>query len=67
MARLEFDDDDEFRFNDALTHEGHMRQNGISTWFGIKTAIMVSYGLEFIGPVNTVKVMSGIVSLPLRG
>ena len=22
------DDDDEFRFNDASTHEGHLRQNG---------------------------------------
>ena len=21
-------DDDEFRFNDASTHEGHLRQNG---------------------------------------
>ena len=23
-----YDDDDEFRFNDASTHEGHLRQNG---------------------------------------
>ena len=26
-------DDDEFRFNDASTHEGHLRQNGELTWF----------------------------------
>ena len=25
-------DDDEFRFNDASTHEGHLRQNGELTW-----------------------------------
>ena len=25
---LSRDDDDEFRFNDASTHEGHLRQNG---------------------------------------
>ena len=25
------DDDDDFGFNDASTHEGHLRQNGIST------------------------------------
>ena len=25
------DDDDEFRFNDASIHEGHLRQNGILT------------------------------------
>ena len=27
------EDDDEFGFNDASTHEGHLRQNCISTWF----------------------------------
>ena len=26
-------DDDEFRFNNASTHEGHLRQNGELTWF----------------------------------
>ena len=35
-------DDDEFRFNDTSTHEGHLRQNGILTWFGIETAIMIT-------------------------
>ena len=30
--------DDEFRFNDATTHEGHLRQNGILTSFDIETA-----------------------------
>ena len=34
--------DDEFRFNDTSTHEGHLRQNGILTWFGIETAIMIT-------------------------
>ena len=36
-------DDDEFRFNDASTHEGHLRQNGKLTWFCNETAIKVSY------------------------
>ena len=34
------DDDNEFRFNDASTHEGNLRQNGRSTWFRIETAII---------------------------
>ena len=29
-------DDDEFRFNDTSTHEGHLRQNGVLTWFSIQ-------------------------------
>ena len=33
------DDDDEFRFNDASTHEGHLRQNGELTWFCNETVI----------------------------
>ena len=37
-------DDDEFRFNDASTHEGHLRQNGELTWFCSETIIMVSLG-----------------------
>ena len=37
------DDYDEFRFNDASTHEGHLRQNGVLTWFCYETAIMMSY------------------------
>ena len=37
------DDDDEFRFNDASTHEGHLRQNGELTWFCSETIIMVSH------------------------
>ena len=34
-------DDNKFRFNDASIHEGHLRQHGVLTWFGIETAIMV--------------------------
>ena len=35
--------DDEFRFNDTSTYEGHLRQIGILTWFGTETAIIMSY------------------------
>ena len=38
-----FSDDDEFRFNDASTHEGHLRQNGELTWFCSETIIMISH------------------------
>ena len=41
MSRRE--DDDEFRFNDASTHEGHLRQNGELTWFCSETIIMISH------------------------
>ena len=37
------DDDDEFRFNDASTHEDHLRQNGELTWFCNETIIMISH------------------------
>ena len=37
------DDDDEFRFNDASTHEGHLRQNGELTWFCSETIIMIRH------------------------
>ena len=40
---LTLDDDDEFRFNDASTHEGHLRQNGELTWFCSETIIMISH------------------------
>ena len=30
------DDGDEFRFNDATIHEGHLRQNSILIWFFIE-------------------------------
>ena len=36
-------DDDEFWFNDASTHEGHLRQNGELTWFCNETIIMISH------------------------
>ena len=36
-------DDDEFRFNDASTHEGHLRQSGELTWFCSETIIMISH------------------------
>ena len=42
-SHLMNDDDDEFRFNDASTHEGHLRQNGELTWFCSKTIIMISH------------------------
>ena len=35
------DDDDEFRFNDASTHEGHLRQSGELTWFCSETSHIV--------------------------
>ena len=37
------DDYDEFRFNDASTHEDHLHQDGVLTWFCDETAIMKSY------------------------
>ena len=36
-------DDDEFRFNDASIHEGHLCQNGELTWFCNETIIMISH------------------------
>ena len=36
-------DDDEFRFNDASTHEGHLLQNGELTWFCNETIIMITH------------------------
>ena len=36
---LKIDNDDEFRFNDASTHEGNLCQNGILIWFSIEMAI----------------------------
>ena len=43
IRRVEGDDDDEFRFNDASTHEGHLRQNGVLTWFCNEMALMISH------------------------
>ena len=40
--RFHLTNDDEFRFNDASTHEGHLRQNGELTWFCNETIIMMS-------------------------
>ena len=37
-----WNNDDEFRFNDASTHEGHLRQSGELTWFCSETIIMIS-------------------------
>ena len=36
------DEDDDFRFKDELTHESHLRQNGILTWFCNAMAIIKS-------------------------
>ena len=41
--------DDEFRFNDASTRDGHLRQNGVLTWFCNETAIMISHHCLVIG------------------
>ena len=41
IARGRLDDDGEFRFNDASTHEGHLRQNAAPTWFCNEAAIMI--------------------------
>ena len=45
-----YDDDEEedFRFNDASIHLSHLRQNGISTWFGTETAKqnVISFNLK---------------------
>ena len=38
-------DDDKFRFNNASTHKGHLRQNGVLTWFCNETAIMISHSI----------------------
>ena len=43
ISLSELDDDDEFRFNDASAHEGHLRQNGELTWFCNETIIMISH------------------------
>ena len=43
IASLSSVDDDEFRFNDASTHEGHLRQNGELTWLCNETIIMISH------------------------
>ena len=36
-------DDDEFRFNDASTHEGHLRQNGVLTRVFNETSMIRSH------------------------
>ena len=36
-------DDDESRFNDTSTHEGHLHQNGVLTWFCNEMAILISH------------------------
>ena len=41
--RVCHDDDNEFRFNNASIHEGHLRQNGVLTWFCNETVIMISH------------------------
>ena len=41
VAWLLFNDDDDFRFNDTSTHEGHLHQNGILMWSGTETATTI--------------------------
>ena len=36
-------EDDEFRFNNASTYEGHLCQNGELTWFCNEMVIMISH------------------------
>ena len=43
IASIDDDDDDEFRFNDASTHKGHLRQNGELTLFCNETVIRISH------------------------
>ena len=43
MKTAQIGDDDAFRFNDASTHEGHLRQNGKLIWFCNETAIKISH------------------------
>ena len=35
---------DEFRFDDVSSQEGHLRKNGILNWSDIEMAIMISDG-----------------------
>ena len=60
MAQLDAlpTDDDEFGFNGASTHEGHLHQNGIISCFSIERAVMVSHILptgdqEVVGSTTT--------------
>ena len=41
LDRSTINGDNEFRFNDASNHEGHLSKNGILIWFGIETAIII--------------------------
>ena len=49
------DDADEFRFNNMSTHEGHLHQNGVLTWFVC---------VEVLWPSQPNGVMLSAVSLP---
>ena len=46
------DNNDEFGFNDPSTHEGHLHQKGILTWFSIERAVKIKSRLNenFIKP-----------------
>ena len=41
-AELAGDDDDDDEFNDASTHEGRLRQNGVLTRFCNETSMMIN-------------------------
>ena len=41
----------DFRFNDASTHDGHLRQNGVLTWFCNETDIMISHLVLWVYPL----------------
>ena len=61
------DDDDEFRFNDASTHEGHLRQNGELTWFCSETIIMISHNVSgeisvYLMKIKVVSITSELIS-----
>ena len=53
-------DDEGFRFNDVSIYGGHLRQNGILTWFGILMAKMIASprGPVWLSMVNTLIVMT---------
>ena len=60
MAQLDAlpTNDDEFGFNGASTHEGHLHHNGIIPCFSIERAVMVSHILptcvqEVVGSTTT--------------
>ena len=42
ISKLFYSDDEQFRFNDVSTHEGHLLQNGTLSYFCNEMAIMMT-------------------------